>query len=318
MRAHLDTDLGGDTDDACALAMLLGTADVDLIGVTTTIDARGARAGAVLRLLGVAGRSDVPVAAGSALSLSRKAPAGDSTGNRRQWPGGVVPLATSPGSALDALADAVATGATVIAIGPLTNLALLEVMRPGTLAHMRLVCMGGYFEPPAEGLVPWGPEMDFNVQHDPDAAELVIDRAGELTLVPLPPTLTTWLRAGELPRLRAAGVLGTLLADQAAAHGEELDMPGTGARWPALPSDLLNFQYDVAACAVAVGWSGATLMERTVSTVRDGDLLRTVDDPGGRPARVVSAVDGQRLSAFWLRAVTRASGRDRAAGPGDG
>ncbi len=304
MRVHLDTDLGGDTDDACALAMLLGAPGVDLVGVTTTIDARGARAGATRRLLGIAGRGEVTVAAGAALSLSRKVPADDSTGDRRQWPGGVLPLATSPGSALDALAHAVATGATVIAIGPLTNLALLEVMRPGTLADMRLVVMGGYFEPPAEGLVPWGPGMDFNLQHDPDAAELVIDRAGELTLVPLPVTLTTWLRASELPGLRAAGAVGALLADQAAAHGEEFDMPGLGAAWPALPDDLLNFQYDVAACAAAIGWSGATLTDRRVATVRHGDLLRTVDDPGGRPARVVSAVDGPALSAFWLRAVT--------------
>ncbi len=32
MRIHLDTDLGGDTDDACALAMLLGWPGVELVG----------------------------------------------------------------------------------------------------------------------------------------------------------------------------------------------------------------------------------------------------------------------------------------------
>ena len=38
MPIHLDTDLGGDPDDACALAMLLGWPDVELVGITTTAD----------------------------------------------------------------------------------------------------------------------------------------------------------------------------------------------------------------------------------------------------------------------------------------
>src|SRR5262249_44574449 len=52
---HLDTDLGGDTDDACALAMLLGWPAVDVVGVTTTIDPGGRRAGCVAELLEIAG-----------------------------------------------------------------------------------------------------------------------------------------------------------------------------------------------------------------------------------------------------------------------
>ena len=38
MRIHLDTDLGGDPDDACALAMLLGWPEVEMVGITTTTD----------------------------------------------------------------------------------------------------------------------------------------------------------------------------------------------------------------------------------------------------------------------------------------
>src|SRR6266496_3167863 len=47
MRIHLDTDLGGDPDDTCALAMLLGWPGVELVGITTTIDPGGRRAGCV-------------------------------------------------------------------------------------------------------------------------------------------------------------------------------------------------------------------------------------------------------------------------------
>jgi hypothetical protein len=43
VRIHLDTDLGGDTDDACALAMLLGWPGVELVGITTTADPGGMR-----------------------------------------------------------------------------------------------------------------------------------------------------------------------------------------------------------------------------------------------------------------------------------
>jgi hypothetical protein len=43
MRLHIDTDLGGDPDDACA--MVLGWPDVDLVGITTTADPDGQRAG---------------------------------------------------------------------------------------------------------------------------------------------------------------------------------------------------------------------------------------------------------------------------------
>ena len=58
MRIHLDTDLGSDTDDACALAMLLGWPDVEITGITTSIDPGGIRAGFVTRCLELAGRTD--------------------------------------------------------------------------------------------------------------------------------------------------------------------------------------------------------------------------------------------------------------------
>jgi purine nucleosidase len=70
VRIHLDTDLGSDTDDACALAMLLGLPDVELVGITTTIDPGGIRAGFVTRILELAGRTDIPVAAGGEVSLT--------------------------------------------------------------------------------------------------------------------------------------------------------------------------------------------------------------------------------------------------------
>ena len=71
MRVHLDTDFGGDTDDACALAYLLARDDVDLVGVTTVADADGRRAAYARYLLELAGRAGVPVATGAARSLTQ-------------------------------------------------------------------------------------------------------------------------------------------------------------------------------------------------------------------------------------------------------
>ena len=55
---HLDTDLGGDMDDLCALAMLLRwSKDIQLTGVTTVAEANGRRAGYARYLLDLEGKN---------------------------------------------------------------------------------------------------------------------------------------------------------------------------------------------------------------------------------------------------------------------
>ena len=135
---------------------------------------------------------------------------------------------------------------------------------------------------PAARLPPWGPEMDFNVQQDTRAAEIVAATA-ELTLVPLPVTLTAQLRAADLPRLRASGPLGELLARQGEAHGHDFQMTQLGRLHAGLPDDLLNVHYDPVACAVAVGWPGATVAEIRLQLVRDGELVRFRPGPPDGP-----------------------------------
>jgi len=65
-KVHLDTDLGGDIDDLCALALLLRWPDVEITGITTVIDDGGQRAGYARYALAAAGRPGCPVAAGAA------------------------------------------------------------------------------------------------------------------------------------------------------------------------------------------------------------------------------------------------------------
>src|ERR1044072_8181842 len=86
VKIHLDTDLGSDTDDACALAMLLGWPGVELVGITTAIDPGGIRAGFVHRVLELAGRTDIPVAAGEPVSLTTRITPGGIPTDARYWP----------------------------------------------------------------------------------------------------------------------------------------------------------------------------------------------------------------------------------------
>jgi purine nucleosidase len=304
VRIHLDTDLGGDTDDACALAMLLGWPEAEITGITTVADPGGRRAAYVAHLLHLVGRDDIPLAAGaevSATTLGRADPVDD----ERHWPASVTPRPAPPGAALDLLERSLDTGATLVAIGPYTNLALLEISRIGSLRRQPVVVMGGWVEPPAPGLPRCGPEMDFNVQWDTRAAEVVAATA-RLTMVTLPATLSAHLRRADLPRLRAAGPLGQLLARQSEAHAETYQMEKLGRDNTGLPDDLLNFQYDPVACAVALGWSGATVEDIRVRPLRTDDVLSFQPHPDGRSTRVVLDVDGAAFRETWLSAVEAA------------
>ena len=89
----------------------------------------------------------------------------------------------------------------VAAVGPYTNLALLEKQSPGILSQARLYLMGGYIFPPRTGFPAWDSRMDYNVQVDVESANLVFERS-DPTLVPLSVTIETFLRRAYLERLR--------------------------------------------------------------------------------------------------------------------
>jgi inosine-uridine nucleoside N-ribohydrolase len=240
------------------------------------------------------------------VSLTTLRSAGLVTGDERYWPAAIPPCPSPPGAALDLLERSIQDEATVVAIGSYTNLALLEVARPGSLGRVPVVAMGGWTGPPADGLPAWGPETDHNVQFDTRAAQILTATATRLTLVTLPVTLKAHLRAADLPRLRASGPLGELLARQGEAHGEDHGMAELGRAHAGLPDDLLNFQYDPVACAVAVGWPGAVIKEQRLRPVMEGDVLRFQPDQDGRLVRVVVDLDGASFTDAWLAAVEAA------------
>jgi inosine-uridine nucleoside N-ribohydrolase len=304
LKIHLDTDLGGDIDDLCALAMLLNWPEVDLLAVTTNSDDRGRRAGYARYALNLAGRGDVPVAAGADAAQGYYRVWPGLPDEKLYWPEPVSPLPTPLEEALDLLERSIDEGAHLIAIGAFTNLALLEKRKPGILRRARLTLMGGYVFPPRAGYPAWGNDFDWNIQVDVASTYEVIQHSNP-TLVPLTITIETALRRAYLPILRQAGPLAQLIARQAEPFAKENNYEAQiGQTCPTLPADIINFLHDPLACAIALGWREGVEMSEVPLTleIKDGWLHERVD-PAGRPTQVVTRVDGDKFNEFWLNTV---------------
>jgi inosine-uridine nucleoside N-ribohydrolase len=245
---HVDTDLGTNPDDVCALAYLLARTDVDLVGVTTVSDPDGARAGLAREVLRLAGRPDVPVARGSTTEAG------------------------------ELLGRSVQAGAVVVGIGPATTLGAASRAASDLLAGSHVVLMGGVVEPSGPGLPPWSAADDTNLVADEGAARAVHVAAGRLTIVPLAAGAQCHLRMADLPALATSGPLGALMAEQVSAYRVSAGRDVLAARWPGLPEDLANFHHDPLTAAVAVGWPGVTV-RRTRMQGRDADVVVDVDGP---------------------------------------
>jgi len=307
-KLHIDTDLGGDIDDLCALAMVLNWPGAELLAVTTVAEHQGKRAGYARYALGLAGREDIPVAAGADVSLDCYRCWQGLPDEDLYWPERIPPAPTSLDEALTLLERSVEQGATIAAIGAFTNLALLEKRSPGILRRAKLYLMGGYVFAPRECFPQWGNEMDFNVQIDIQSAHDVIEHSSP-TFVPLAVTVETSLRRAYLAKLRQSGPLAQLIARQVQAFAKEENYEARYAQTcKGLPEDTINFQHDSLACAIALGWDERVEISEIPirSEIKDGWLCHTID-PSGKLTRVVTRVDGDKFNELWLDTVTRQS-----------
>jgi pyrimidine-specific ribonucleoside hydrolase len=220
----IDTDPG--IDDAVAILLALASPEVDLRLVTTVhgnVELAQTTENA-LRVLHLAGRSDVPVAAGARSSLVHPQLERAGHVHGAAGLGGVVlppsPAAVDPRPAVTALAELLESSAepvTVAAIGPLTNIALLVSVYPDVAARIgRLVVMGG--SATRGGNVTGAAE--FNVWADPEAAAVVFRAGLPTVMVGLDVTLPTVLPEAGIARFAAAGPVG---AQAAAVLGQYLD-----------------------------------------------------------------------------------------------
>ena len=204
----IDADPG--LDDALALLLALGSPEVDLLGVTTVAGntSLANTTANALRILELAGRGDIPVAAGARRGLILEAPRTaehvhgiDGLGDLPLPPPKARPVAAH---AVDFIAEQVRAAVepvTLVAIGPLTNIALLLAIHPEAAAGIgRLVLMGGA----ARGGNAT-PTSEFNVRSDPEAAYRVFAAGLPLTMVGLDVTDRAVVTAEDVEALRSGG-----------------------------------------------------------------------------------------------------------------
>ncbi len=204
----LDCDPGH--DDAIALLLALASPEIELVGVTTvagnqTLDKTTANAIRVLEL----GGSEIPVAAGADRPLVRELRVAANVHGETGLDGPDLPppRAQPDGEhAVDFLAGRVA-GRTLVATGPLTNVALLLARHPGARPE-RLVLMGGAI---AEGNVT--PAAEFNIWADPEAAARVFESGLDITMVGLDVTHKALMTRAHAEELRQTGRAGKAVAE---------------------------------------------------------------------------------------------------------
>ncbi|HET6642002.1 MAG TPA: nucleoside hydrolase [Gaiellaceae bacterium] len=205
----LDCDPGH--DDAIALLLALASPELELRGVTTvagnqTLEKTTANA---LRVLEFVGRDDVDVAAGADRPLVREPFVAAYVHGETGLDGPDLPPPRGlpvDRHAVDFLAERVA-GTTLVATGPLTNVALLLACHPDARPE-RIVLMGGSI---AEGNVT--PAAEFNIWADPEAAARVFTSGLDLAMIGLDVTHQALMRDEHADRLRASGRTGRMVAE---------------------------------------------------------------------------------------------------------
>lgn len=279
---YLDCDTG--VDDAVALAYLLASPAIDLVGIGTvsgnTSAAQAARN--TLDLLALAGRGDIPVAIGAHDHMSHPYDGGAPHVHGDNGIGGVqLPRATrepEPGTAADLLRELSVRydgELHVLVIGPATNIAILlrdEPNLPARIAHVTV--MGGAAVVPGN----ISPVAEANVYNDPEAAAVMLAADWDLTLVPLDVTMNHTLSEHDRSLLLASSSPFTRAIGATLDHYYDFYLAEYGHRTCAL--------HDPLAAVIAAG----------AATITRAPRVPVVVDTGDGPGRGQTIVDlrGQR------------------------
>jgi inosine-uridine nucleoside N-ribohydrolase len=206
----LDTDIGSDIDDAFALALIIKSPQLDLLGVTTVSGDTAARARIAAKMLWEAGGKwrQVPVVAG--------VPGTPQPIDQARWADGFVSPQILRESAVDFLRREIHRypgEITLIAIGELTNVAALLKADPLAARKIkRIALMGGSI---ARGYEPGSkPDPEWNIKSNPAAAQVVFSSGIPIIMAPL--DVTAMLKLDAAMRARIFGQ-NTPLTDALAA-----------------------------------------------------------------------------------------------------
>ncbi|WP_165956494.1 nucleoside hydrolase [Kribbella antibiotica] len=274
----IDTDCGGDPDDAVAL-VVAGLRVPELRLVVTGDEVSGERARFVRYLLDLVGRTDVRVVAGPDL------------GNRRLWfVDGVTP-AEVPAQGTDvvgAVAEVCAEVAGLVrwvGLGPLTNLSAVQDARPELIARLQVTQMGGaiaYRDPS---------RAEHNFRMDPGAA---------IRMLPLlqrwdPAYVVSDVTFNPATEITAASPLYKRWAEPNAPTWAQVLKLHTDRWLERYPGSM---QHDAMTLAAALQWPGIRFSGERV--VLD-DLARMSRSDDGLEIEMAVRVDYQAFMA-WLDA----------------
>lgn len=205
-RIILDTDPG--VDDAMAMFLALRSPELHVEAVTPVCGnvPLSLTLPNALRLVEIAGRTDIPVAAGAATPLVRRlVTAKYAHGNNGL--GGVdfpdpklKPVSETATELIRRIVRANSGEISIVAVGPLTNVATVLKSDP-TIAPLikSIVIMGGSL---SGGNIT--PAAEFNFYVDPEAARIVFDSGVSLTMVGLDVTNKVIIRDEQVRALEAA------------------------------------------------------------------------------------------------------------------
>jgi inosine-uridine nucleoside N-ribohydrolase len=277
-------------DDAIALLLALASPEVELLGVTSvagnqTLDKTTANA---IRVLEFAGRGDVPVAAGADRPLVRKQFVAAYVHGETGLDGpDLPPPQKGPVAqhAVEFLAEKIRSSerpVTLIAVGPLTNVALLLALYPDARPE-RIVLMGGAI---AEGNVT--PAAEFNIWCDPEAAARVFNSGIDVTMIGLDVTHKALFSQAHIGRLagRVGEMVRELLRFYDTFHKEVYGFDGSPI-------------HDAVAVAHVLNADLVETLERNVEIDIDSTLCRgrTVVDLWRRTERSPNANVGVEIDA---------------------
>ena len=201
----IDTDIGDDIDDAFAIALAMASPELELLGVTTVYKNVEQRAYITKKLLTLGGLGEIPVYLG--LNNPLKEPIArfscETLGengliNLRHYDDGMKAYPYDEGDGIDFIldsADKYPGEVTLVAIGPLTNVATAYERRKESFAKLKeVVLMNGFFV---------AQHLEWNVICDPEASRITYGCGVPVRAIGANCTLRAEVFAENLEKIRA-------------------------------------------------------------------------------------------------------------------
>jgi purine nucleosidase len=266
-RLLLDVDTG--VDDTIALLYAALHPAVELVGVGAVwgnVEVEQATRNS-LHALAMAGAPEVPVAAGAAGPLTGGPPVyahhvhgDDGQGNVGDVDFAATPAAETAAEQIVRLARWQPGTIEIVAVGPLTNLALALGLCPELPQLVRgVTIMGGAALAPGNVT----PVAEANIWCDPEAAHAVFAAPWPLTVVPLDVTMRTLLTEGHRQSLLEAGGIAAYVGRMLDFYFDFFAAQAFGER--------SSCMHDVLAVAIAAGTLRPTLAPTVSATVDTSD-----------------------------------------------